>query len=235
MPAKFNLASLMPAPTINTPKPPSSSADKLKYRARLIAHEWLRNGQNMTAAYRSVTGYKVTGRNEGTRLLRGQEDVFLDEIKIRYEESAIDKVQVLNFLWEIFQASILDFFDEHGQLLSVPEMKKLPRVLQRLISEMEVNTSQSPILVNGQPMLDDNGAPYLTTKSFVKIKMPEKLSAISTLASIMKWTGPQVVINDNRTLNVSTHMAAGDDRQRRLEASYATPVDAEFKDVTDGL
>ena len=91
---------------------------------------------------------------------------------------------------------------------------------QRMITEMDVSTSEMPLLgAHKQPMMDDDGKVIMKTVSRVKIKMPEKLAAIAQLASIMKWIGPSVLI-DNRTINIAEMMTEGDSRLRKMEKSY---------------
>lgn len=217
--AKFNLSDLLP-PKIDKSPSTIKGLNKNELRARLMAQEWLRNGQDIASAYSTVTGRKHPRNKTLSLLTNGNEDAFIDEIRILYGESGIDKVQILDFLWAVTQASLLDFFNEKGQLLDMVELRKMPRVYQRMITEMDVSTSETPLLgAHKQPMMDDDGKVIMKTVSRVKIKMPEKLAAIAQLASIMKWIGPSVLI-DNRTINIAEMMTEGDSRLRKMEKSY---------------
>ncbi len=189
-------------------------------RARLIAQEFVRNGMDIAAAYSTVTGYKKTKKSTTHKMLLGQLDEFVSELKTLLITSRVDQEQALNFLWSVLQTSILDFFQDDGQVMSMVELKKLPRILQRMIHQIEVKSAQVPVLdENKRPMLDDNGSPYLRVESYCKIEIPAKLEAIKQLAQIMHWVGPQVVINNNTT-NIAVLMSQGDNRRRRMERIY---------------
>lgn len=231
-PQHFDLSSLLPA-RVKDDKPGKgvSTKSKMELRARMMAQEWMRNGQDLPGAYAAVTKRNRPRSRTLSVLTAGNEDIFIDEVKDRFKASGVDKEAVLNFLWALIESSLLDFFDEHGRILPIAELKKMPRIYQRMITEMSVKTVEIPVLDElKRPMCDDVGRPYLRVESSVRIKMPEKLAALQQLATIMKWVGaPSVVINDHRTVNVGALMADGDSRKRNLEKSYSPPpIEGEF-------
>jgi hypothetical protein len=194
-----------------------------RMKARAIAREWIRNGMNARQAYKTVTGFEPQNKNLN-QMMRGCMDDFVDELRGLVEASKVDQTAVLNMLWELIHISILDYFDDDGNVMPVRELKKLSRVHQSLIDQIKVVTSQKPVYdKDGKVMVDDNGRPYLQTEQAVEIKLPPKLLAVDQLAKIMKWVGPAVVIN-NHTTNVAMLMQEKDNKMRQLESMYGDKI-----------
>ena len=188
-------------------------------RARLLAQEWVRNGFNLSAAYRTVLHREPKWRKNGVAKLYHEMDEFVDELGILLKDARIDKTQVLNILWSMLHASILDYFDENGRILSITELKRLPRTMQMLIHKLKVHRTEEPVRdKDGNVMLDDMGKPQLTCTTRVEIEVPEKIVAIQQLAAMMRWTGPVMVANIN--VNLGILMAELDDKRKLLELSY---------------
>lgn len=188
-------------------------------RARLLAQEFVRNGFNLAAAYRTALNRQPTWRKNGTVKAPHEMDEFVDELSIIMKDARIDKTEVLNILWSMIHASVLDFFDEHGNVLSMAELKQLPRVMQILIHKIKVHRTESPVRdKDGNVMLDDMGKPHLAYTTRVEVEVPEKLVAIRQLAEIMRWVGPSVTINAN--VNIGILMAEMDDKRKLVEQSY---------------
>jgi len=218
---KFTLLELMAADAEGSVMPVVHVAEAKKaIKARMIARAYVRNGMNLHKAYKTVTGF--TGLGTINKLCKGHVDDFVDELKTLVEASQVDQQAALNFLWEMIHTSLLDYFDENGRVLPIKELKKLPRIMQQIIEEVEVKSQQSIVVdpETGKVMVDDNGRPYLKTDQFVKIKLPPKLMAMDQLAKIMKWIGPNVVINNNTT-NIGILMGEKAARIRQLNEAYA--------------
>lgn len=203
-------------------KVPAIEANRVRkqLRARLVAQEYIRNGMDFAAAWRTVTGSETKNNNLGMMKMLGHEtDVFMDEISKLVNKSDIDKERVLNILYSMINSSALDFMDENGDMLSVAELKKLPRVMQLMISKVDVTTTEEVVTdKDKKPILDDNGSPYIIRKQKVKIEIPERMAAINQLAQLMRWVGPAVNLNIN--LNVGKLMAEADERASRSRVIY---------------
>lgn len=199
------------------------TADRIanEVRARRLAQAWVRYGMDMHKAFIEVTGRDFhKTKNSITQLTNNNVDAFVDEVRVCVDRSDIDKSAALNLLWTILQASIVDFFDENGRMLTVRELKKLPRVYQQIIQKMKVRTWQKPLKdKDGNLMFDDNGRPYVMEESEVELEILPKIEAIKQLALIMKWVGPATVINHN-TINVAAYMVNADERVRKLDSLY---------------
>lgn len=222
---KFDLRSLVPA-TSKDSKIPTKRVHKqaTKLRARLLAQEYVRNGMNLKAAYHTVTKMDAGNKNVAD-LTKGHVDEFIDELRNLVDAAQIDQSAVLNNLWTLIESSIFDFFDDNGNTLTIKQMKQLPRVYQQLVEQVKIKRVQLPVNdKDGKPMLDDNGSPYLRVVEEVEIKLPPKLVAIELLAKIMKWIGPNVVINNNNT-NIAVVMTEKAQARRRLEDHYARVID----------
>lgn len=189
-------------------------------QARLLAQEFVRNGFNFTEAYFTVTGSRLTGARESMHKALGpQTDVFMQEVGRMVERSDINKEKAINIVWAMVNMSILDYMDDHGRILSIRELKQLPRVMQIMISEVKMKAVMVPLKDDkGKPMLDDNGSPYLTRVEQVSIKIPEKMASLQQLAILMRWTGP--LVNLNLNLSVGQMMIEADERKRRVERMY---------------
>lgn len=228
MSGKIDLSSLIVASAQGTQPEPKRVETKQameKMRSRLIAQEYVRNGMNIRQAYTTVTGMKP--KRNLHEMLRGDEDTFIDELSQMVAASRIDQAAILNRLWTLINSSIFDFFDEHGTMLTVAEIKKMPRIYQQLIEQVDVKTVQMPVKDDtGKVMLDDNGNPYLRQIQEVQIKMPSKLFGIELLAKIMKLIGPAVVINNNTT-NIANVMQEKSQQRRMLESHYADVIEGE--------
>lgn len=220
MTMKFSLDQLMAADAEGS-KIPEVNALELKrsMRARMIARECIRNGFNIKQAYQTVTGFK--GEKKVKDMVLGRIDEFVDEIKSLVDASQIDQQAALNFLWESIHSSILDYFDENGSVLPIRELKKLPRVQQALIEQIQVDSVQVPVIdpETKKAMLDDNGRPYLRMEQSVSIKLVPKMLGMDMLAKIMKWIGPMVVVNNNTT-NIGLLMSEKATRIRQLDSAY---------------
>lgn len=224
---KIELKDLLPATVKDAPEPPRERARKgrdirvhrAQAKARLIAQEYVRNGMDFVDAYNTVCHTRYV-KNSMTvyRLLGKSTDTFIEELNRLLDKADIDRDKALGILWAMVNTSILDFLDEHGNMLPVKELKKLPRVMQVILSEIEVHTKQ--MIANGpdgKPMLNDMGVPYTLTVSHVKIKVPEKLAAMRQLAEIMRWVGPSVQVNN---FNVGAMMVEADARRKTLDKVY---------------
>lgn len=228
---KFDLRSLVSA-TSKDSKIPNKKVHKQanQLRARLIAQEYVRNGMNMKAAYKTVTKMDA-GNHNLNAMCHGHVDEFIDELRSMVDAAQIDQAAVLNNLWVLIESSIFDFFDDNGNTLTIKQIKQLPRVYQQLVEQVKVKRVQLPVNdKDGKPLLDDNGSPYLRVIEEVEIKMPPKLVAIELLAKIMKWIGPNVVINNNNT-NIAVVMTEKAQARRRLEDHYARVIDGEAVQV----
>lgn len=238
---KIPLQDLLPAPAMDeepTPKEKVERGQRLRKiraeaKARLVAQEYVRNGMDLTNAYNTVcqTNYPRNGKGHQTayQLLGKSMDAFIDELNRIMAKTDISRERALSILWTMVNASILDFLDEHGNVLPVKELKKLPRVMQMLISEIEIKTSQSVAKdAEGKDMYDDMGRPYLVTKSHVKLKIPDKLTAFRHLAEVMRWIGPTVQINN---FNIGSMMAEADAKAATLEQQY--DYDGQYSEVRE--
>jgi len=228
MPA-INLKDLLPAQSrveIETEKVAPIKRDKKQTDllrretfARLVAQEYVRNGLNFQAAYMTVGGTKVGKGNNVFRSLGDQADTFMAELSRIIDKTDIDREQVLTALWAMFNTSILDFVDDHGNTLPIKELRKLPRVQQIMLTKLDVTSTQEEVRdETGKVMCDDNGSPYLRTIQRVRIEIPEKMVAINQLALLMKWVGPATQVN--LQLNVGRMMADADARHTKSQRVY---------------
>jgi hypothetical protein len=204
------------------PKEPRHNLHKIKKhaRARLIAQEYVRNGMNLRNAIATVTGSKSTKAGNGILTLMGDStDTFVEELKHLINNSDISKDRALNLLWAMVNTSIIDFIDDNGHVLPIAELRKLPRVMQVLLSKIDVTTTQHTVRdEKGKVMKDDNGSPYLSTEQRVKIELPEKMVALNQLAQIMRWVGPTISITN--TINIGRMMSDADARMQRANVIY---------------
>lgn len=225
----IRLDSLMPAQSLATleaiktgdlkPNQFESHRVRKEIRARLAAQEYVRNGMVFREAWRTVTGITGYASNNILKTLGKQTDIFMDELSRIMGKSDIDRDRALNILWTMVNTSIIDFVHDNGQMMTIPQLRKLPRVMQIIISDIDVVTSQDVVKDDkGKVMLDDNGSPYLRTTQKVKIKIPEKMLAVQQLAQLMRWVGPTggTMVN----INIGRMMSDADARQQRVAEVY---------------
>jgi hypothetical protein len=189
-------------------------------RARLIAQEFVRNGMKLRSAIHTVTGTNPKSTSNGIMTLMGDTtDIFVEELSTVVSKSDVDREKALSLLWAMVHTSILDFIDDNGRVLPVAELRKLPRVMQILLSKIDVSSKQVVVKdEHGKVMCDDNGSPYLATEQRVKIELPEKMVALAQLAQIMRWIGPTTLVQNN--INIGRLMADADARRDRAEIIY---------------
>lgn len=189
-------------------------------RARLIAQEYVRNGMNLRQAIHTVSGHAPkTNSNSIMTLLGDTTDTFVSELSNVVGKSDIDRERALNLLWAMVNTSYLDFVDDHGEYLPISEMRKLPRVMQLMITKLDISTKHVPVRdENGKVMRDDNGSPYLAIEQRVRIALPEKMLALTQLAQIMRWIGPTTLVQNN--INIGRLMSDADARRDRAEIIY---------------
>jgi hypothetical protein len=193
---------------------------------RLVAQETLRNGMDLKKAIGTVTEVKdfKDGRMV-SNFLRDHGDIYADEMSKAVDLVGIDKEKTLAFLYAVMHMSVLDFMDDEGVYLPVKELKKLPRVMQCMIQDIEVATLESEVIdpATKKPMLDKKGNVILKKLQKVNISLVRKMEAIDALAKIMRWVGPAVVINNNTT-NIATLMTVADERRNKMNAAYDRSV-----------
>lgn len=203
---------------------------KLKYetRAVLMAHEYIRNGQNLEAAYRKVTGY-APRHSEGSiplqEMLRSGTNRFLAEVDslLKRAFTEVAKDSMLGTLWNQSLFSPLDLIDDEGKTLPISELKKLPRWLQSMLVMVEQSTTNECLAgPDGKPIVDDNGNPYYVTRHYVKVKVSDKDRARELLAQMMRWVGQgNINVNvQNVTNNYAQIVRAADTRKTRLAQTY---------------
>lgn len=183
------------APRENTP-----AALRAETVSRLLAQAYVRENFSLRRAW------LVVFPNGGTASLDRipSRPAFAAELERLMQASGIVKEEALTLLWTVLQSSVLDFLGDDGKMLPVPELKKLPRIMQAMIGEIKVTSNESA--TRGK-------------RHQVQIKLLDKLVALRQLAEIMKWIGPAQVIN-HTTIHISDHMRDADTRARRLEAIY---------------
>lgn len=192
----------------------------MKVRARLLAQEFLRNGQNIQKAYSTVVGRPVKTQN-ASGFMRKHFDVFVDELQQAMEHAEIAKEQVLALLWAQARTSILDFFNDDGNVMTIAEMKRLPPILRALIDDVRVTTEEVALRDDaGNLVKGPDDLPYVTTRQKVHIQLVNKQEALRQLAAIMRWVGPHTVINNNTQINYAAVQIAADNRVARMNALY---------------
>jgi hypothetical protein len=198
-----------------------------KQRTRLIAQEYVRNGMDLPLAVSTITGNKLNRRLSAAKILGKNMDAFMAEVNALVGKSDIERDKALEFLWAMLHTSVLDFFDDHGHVLSIKEMKKLPRIMQMMLSKVKVKIREDVVTdEKKKPILDDNGSPYLRRTEYVEVEIPEKMAAINQLAQIMRWIGPLVKVDVN--VNVGRTMVDADARTEsvgRIYEGIATRMD----------
>lgn len=188
-------------------------------RGRLLAQEYLSNGANMHKAAEKVLGTKP-GREHRTikDVVGGRTSAFTQELERLLQRVDIDKDQALRTLWAMVNVSLIDFVDDNGNLLPIKNIRALPRVAQQIISEMTVTRSYKPVRgADGEYLYDPNThQPILKPEVSLKLKLPEKIKAIQTIASILKW-----VEGTKITVNIAQVMKQADEQQKTITTSYA--------------
>jgi hypothetical protein len=229
MSTDISLSSLLPAKSAEQVRAIESGEVKVnkfeshrirkEMRARLVAQEYVRNGMVFKNAWKTVTGITGYASDNILKTLGAQTDIFMEELSTLVSKSDVDRDRALNLLWTMVNTSILDFVNDNGEILSIPELRKLPRAVQIMISDLDVTVTQETIKdANGNLMCDDNGSPYLRTKQKVRIKVPEKMAALNQLAQLMRWVGPAggTMVN----INIGRMISDADARQRRVSQVY---------------
>jgi len=159
--------------------------------SRLLAQAFVREGFSLARAWKVLHPDSKSTRSYPIP----DQAAFSAELERLMHASGVNKEEVLSLLWTVLQSSALDFLDESGHVMQISELKKLPRILQACIGDVRV-----------------------TGKS-VRIRLPDKLTALRQLAELMKWVGP--AITQNLTIiHVSDHIREADTRARRLGAIY---------------
>lgn len=190
-----------------------------KVRARLVAQEFLRNGQDIRKAYSDVVG-KPSAKQQASQFVKNNFEAFVDELQQAMSHAEVDKEQVLALLWAQARTSILDFFNDDGEVMTIAEMKKLPPLLRALIEDVRVVNEEVALTDDdGKVVKGPNDLPYLVTRQRVHIKLVDKQEALRQLAQIMKWVGPNVVVNNN-TINYADVQVAADARISRMKSLY---------------
>lgn len=209
--------------------PTASKAKSKKVRdalmARLVASEYLRNGLKMKEAFESVAKQRYSTRAFHA-LVNSEDGAFLSEIDTALKSADIEKNKVLGLLWAHATASPLDFMDDDGVILSIAELKKLPRELKALIEEIKVHREEVQVKgADGKPMLDEDGAPMMRVVEKVYLKFPSKQGALNTIAQIGKLIGPSTVTNNfNYVANIGQVMMEADNRRAQLLSSRGAPA-----------
>lgn len=182
--------------------------------SRLVANEYLRNGMDMKRAYETVTKKPYTPA-KFQAMLSAPDCPFMGEIDTALKASEIEKNKVLAILWVQATSVLFDFMDDEGNMLTIAEIKKLPREIQALVKEAEVHTSYEHVMdEEGKPLKDKKGEFLMVPKQYVKLKMIDKQKALDSIAQIGKLIGP-TVLNQNFVTNIGQIMLDADNRRVR--------------------
>lgn len=184
------------APAVLTEKDRKlSKSVRDKLQNRLIATEYLRNGLNLNEAYTTVTR-KSWRSAQAVGIVTSPE--FLHEVGEALSGTTADKNRVLSLLWAQAVTSPLDYMDDDGKILTIKELKQLPRELQALIEEVKIQRKTVALVdENGKVVKDDEGKEVTTEVEYVHLKFPSKQMALDTIAKIGKMIGPQVAVQNN--------------------------------------
>jgi hypothetical protein len=192
-------------------------------QGRLVAQECMRNGMDLGAAIQTILPhYKHPGGGSRvSQFLTTYGDQFAEELKTAVDIAGVDREQTLAFLYQCMMTSTLDFLDDDGNALPVKELKKLPRIMQCLIEEVNVATVEIPVTKGKEkiPVMSEDGKPLIIREQKVHVRIVKKTEAIDAMAKIMRWIGPTVVVNNNTTA-FAVIMTAADERKKRLNDSY---------------
>lgn len=191
---------------------------RLDIRARLVAQEYARNGLDFRKAWETVTGKPSPPRRSMASLLGDSINTFVAEIEAVLRRADIDRDQALSIMWAVVNASLLDYMDDDGSTLSVERLRKLPRVMQSIITKIKVKTIESPVAdSSGQPLMDDNGKPHITRSQYVELELMDKQDALDAIAKIMHWNAPDTEVN---LFSIGTLMQHADQRAATYERTY---------------
>lgn len=199
---------------------PTSADLATTIRARLLAQETVMNGGHVNQAARTILG-RASQKTKSIRNLLGTAKgtaAFADELESMLADANIDKEHALRTLWSMVNVSLVDFLDDEGNVMAVKDLKALPREAQQIISEMVVTRAYKPVRgEDGEYIYDPNThQPMLRPEVSVKLKLPEKIKAIQTIASILKWIETKTSV----TINIAQVMKAADERQKTVTAAY---------------
>lgn len=196
-------------------------------RGRLLAQATVLNGGNVTQAAIDVFGRDPSNGGKGNHkggglsgMLRSAKGTkaFADELERMLANVNIDKDAALRQLWAMVNVSLVDFLDDQGNVMPIHDLKQLPREAQQIISEMEIKRAYKPVRgTDGEYLYDPaTRQPMLRPEVTVKLKLPEKIKAIQTIASILKW----VETNTNVTINIAQVMKSADERLQSISTAY---------------
>lgn len=197
-----------------------------------IAKEFVNNGFNRSAAYATVAKTNSNAARQGAKKLF--EKPFFIELVNAYlqgeEEAPKQKDWAIKTWTDMVNSNVLDYIDDDGDFLSVPELRKLPLYVQRSIKKIEIETSEEEVSINGKIIMDD-GKPLMTKIQRVKIELVDKQKALNDLAKAEKWIETHMNINIKAPVSADQLIKAQMDRQRKLSVNRA--IEGESERVND--
>lgn len=198
---------------------------KMDMRAAMIAREYMRNGGKIGDAYQAVTHFSPGTRSMEALLGTGLQK-FLDEIALGMKRAGIDKDEFAQMLHAQSFMSALDFVDNEGFTLSISELKRLPPHIRAAITKVEQKITPRALVdpTTGQVFVDDNGNPYYVNERYTKVWIADKERARDLLANMMKWTGPNTLVDNRKVVNnYATVVRQADTRTSRIQKTFEPP------------
>ena len=162
-----------------------------------LAREWINNGLNKVKAVAAVYGVSPKTarqisymrlfdsshfRSKALQMLQGVDGKFVEPAK----QYAVQR------LMYVIEMNILDYVDNDGSWLTVPELKALPREMQNMLEGFDmVNTARPMALTDGEGNVAHNAAGDVVTVEVrtqrVRLKLPDKTANMKLLAQILEW------------------------------------------------
>jgi hypothetical protein len=228
--------SLEAAASEPTLSPQRKAAIKMKSRemrrrveARQIAEHYLNNGLNFHEAFFAVTGKKPKKNDDPFKCLGDASIDFLRGIDKALAKVKIRKDALVKILWAGASSSPLDFLHDDGTPMTVADLKQLPREIQAIIEEVDVQTSWLPVRDNeGKIMMLADGRPALRREERVRLRIIDKAKAQRLFAELKKWIGQSIVLSQ-KVNNVAVLVQQMDSQRERLRTIYeaAAPKEKE--------
>ena len=228
---KHHLRHRSPRHRLITPKGvgyhrPLSGNPKMDVLYNEVAREWINNGFRPRKAYAAVFGVSLRSAKDQAYRLFGS-SWFRAKLASMLqgtdgELAELPKEYLLQKLVNILEMNILDYINDDGLYLTVPELRALPIELQVLLDNFTmVNTVRHVALKDADGVVIKIGdAPYMVEvrEQKVHLKLPDKLKTMETLAKAMEW----ISTHSETTINVidASVMQNAETRVKELRRDY---------------
>lgn len=161
-----------------------------------VAREFINNGFKQTKAYASVFGISLRSAAwHASQLFAStwfRAKVSLMLLGVDGDVGLVPKEYFIQKMMNVLEMNILDYLDDDGLWLTVPQLRELPLEMQVMLDNLKMTNIERDVVLrddDNKIVYDEAGKPCILKirEQRVFIKLPDKYDYLKMLAQSMEW------------------------------------------------